>query len=87
MKTNLCHILTSPTTINTIGLVFDIFGAILLFKFGLPEDISRSGHINLILEQEDVNEKAKGVFYDKCGKIGLFFIILGFFFQLLSNFI
>ncbi len=41
--------------LNSLGLVLDIFGVILLFKFGLPESISREGHDYLITEQ--VNEE------------------------------
>ena len=87
METNLCQILFSSISLNTFGLVFDILGAILLFKFGLPEDVSRSGHTYLVLEQEDSNEKAKGVFYDRWGKVGLVSLIIGFLLQAVSNFV
>ncbi len=73
--------------LNSAGLLCDITGAILLFKFGLPENISKKGHINLILEQIDENEKRKAKKYDLWGKIGLILIIIGFVFQLLSSFV
>lgn len=71
--------------INDIGLLLDIIGAILLFKFGLPASISREGHIHLITEQVDEEEKKKGKLYDKWGKIGLGLLVIGFIFQLISN--
>jgi hypothetical protein len=39
--------------VNYIGLVLDIIGAILLYKYGLPESIDRYGHIHLIVEESD----------------------------------
>lgn len=77
----------NPTTINTIGLLFDILGAILLWKFGLPQEISRSGSICLALEQENKEEKEKAILYDKFGNFGILLLIVGFIFQAISNFI
>lgn len=82
-----CLLYINSTTINTIGLLFDIFGAILLWKFGLPQEISRSGSIYLALEQDNKEEKEKAVLYDKLGTLGIALLILGFIFQLISNFI
>jgi len=76
-----------PKIINTIGLLFDIIGVCFIWKFGLPENISRTGAITLILEQTDKNEIKKAKQYDFRSKIGLFLIIVGFALQLLSNFI
>ena len=35
-----------PDVINSVGLVFDIGGVILLFRYGLPEDGSKTGGAN-----------------------------------------
>ncbi|MBP7806762.1 hypothetical protein KA057_03705 [Candidatus Gracilibacteria bacterium] len=75
------------TIINSIGLIADIIGAILLFKFGLPEDISRSGAFFIVTNQVDEEERNKAEKYDFWGKIGLILLIVGFIFQLISNFI
>lgn len=80
-------IFLDPVAINTLGLFFDIFGAGLLFKFGLPENISRSGAINLIAEQTDEEEKKKATRYDMWGKIGLSALMFGFVLQAISNFL
>lgn len=73
-------------TINSIGLIFDIIGVLLLFKYGVPSEINSTGSITLILEQVDQEEIKKWKKYNLWSKIGLLFIILGFAFQLYSNF-
>jgi len=45
--------------INSLGLILDIIGALLLLKYGIPNKIDPEGHNNLILEQEDTTEKQK----------------------------
>jgi hypothetical protein len=72
--------------VNSFGLVLDIIGAVLLWKYGLPESISREGHSYLIMEQEDEAEKLKAARYDRWAKVGLGSIIVGFALQLASNF-
>jgi hypothetical protein len=71
--------------INDIGLILDIIGAVLLFKFGLPASIDREGRTHIIIEQVDDEEIKKGKFYDLWGRIGLGLLVLGFIFQLASN--
>lgn len=73
------------TCINDIGLILDIIGALLLFKFGLPASIDREGHIHLITEQVDHEEITRGKIYERWGKIGLALLIIGFILQLASN--
>lgn len=79
--------------INSIGLLCDIAGAIIIFKFGLPPAIekNRTGHIDIIdgsgfntNRQNEIDEDNK---YKKWNKIGLILLILGFVLQLVSNFI
>jgi hypothetical protein len=71
--------------LNSIGLVFDIIGAVLLWYYGLPANISRGGVQGLALEQPDASEAAKADRYDYIGKGGLILLIIGFVFQLISN--
>lgn len=73
--------------INSIGLVSDIIGAVLIWRYGLPESISRTGAINLILEQADEIEAAKARRYDCIARCGLALLIGGFVLQLISNFL
>lgn len=70
--------------VTTVGLTLDIIGVVLLWRFGLPEAISRGGFGYLALEGEDEAEKAKARRYDMWARIGLTLIIGGFSLQLLA---
>jgi hypothetical protein len=72
--------------INSIGLIFDIIGVLILFKFGLPSEVSKTGSISIIAEQTDEDEVRKWKKYNLFSKIGLAFILIGFFLQLYSNY-
>jgi len=71
--------------INSIGLIFDIVGVLFLFKYGLPSEVSKDGSIGLSLQGTDLDEIRKWKKYNILSKIGLFFILIGFAFQLFSN--
>ena len=73
--------------VNSLGLALSIIGTILLYKFGLPEQIDKNGNIHLILEQTDEFERMKAKKYDCFSKLALALIFLGFTLQLISNFI
>lgn len=75
----------TPACINDIGLILDIVGAVLLFKFGLPAQIDRTGSVHIITEEVDHDEVRKGKLYDRWGKIGLVLLMVGFALQLISN--
>lgn len=73
--------------INMIGLCFDITGVILLFIYGVPSEISKTGAIHLVTEQTDDEEVEKWKKYNKRSKIGLTFICIGFIMQFVSSYI
>jgi len=75
------------TLVNSIGLILDIVGALLLIKFGIPPKIDREGHMHLILEQEDQDEIQKARIYDRWSTFAILLIVAGFIFQLVSNYI
>ncbi len=72
--------------LNSGGLILDICGVVLLFKYGLPADISRTGATYIITEQRDEAEVERARKYDRLGHLGLALLIGGFVFQLASNF-
>lgn len=73
--------------VNSAGLVMDIFGAILLWKYGLPDVINRDGLEVITVSQVNEAEVAKAKTYDRWSQLGLTLLIVGFIFQLISNFI
>ena len=71
--------------ITALGLCCDVVGAVLLFKFGLPE-IVRTGGVQLIsIETIDKAVLQKERCFDIWGKIGLAMLILGFIGQLIPT--
>jgi len=79
--------MTASSIVNSLGLILDIIGALLLLKYGIPNKIDPEGHINLILEQEDEAEKEKAKVYKKWSDRAVRLIVLGFVVQLVSNFL
>jgi len=79
--------MTTSTAVNSIGLLLDIAGVVMVWRYGLPESLSREGAQYIITEQTDEAEKAKAARFDLLSKIGLALIVAGFAFQLLSNFL
>lgn len=74
-----------PQILNIIGLLLDITGVIILFKYGLPADVNPYGHTYLIAEQEDDQEKIKAKKYKKLSRMALTLIIIGCLFQASSS--
>jgi hypothetical protein len=79
--------MTTSNLVNSIGLVCDIMGAVLIWRYGLPAPISRSGAIHFILEQSDETEKAMAKRYDCIARCGIVSLVGGFVLQLISNFL
>ena len=71
--------------IASIGLLLDIIGCFLIWRFGLPADVNRHGTIVIACEQTDENEKTKGKRYDLTAMIGFFVLVVGFGLQLTSS--
>lgn len=70
--------------LNILGLSFNIIGAILIWKYGLPAKIDREGHRHLLLEGEDGNQKRLAKKYDRLSNFGMLLLILGFVSQLIA---
>lgn len=74
--------MTIPQMLNIFGLVGGIAGAVLLFLFGLPPQVSRGGVSSLLLEQVDEAEKSRAARYDRLGHVGIGLVLLAFLLQL-----
>ncbi len=73
--------------LNSIGLALNITGALLLWKFGLPESIDKKGMSFIALESTDEKEIIKAKKYDKLGILAVLLLVLGFIIQLIGNYI
>jgi hypothetical protein len=78
---------TCSVVVNSAGLFLDIVGVILVWRFGLPQDVRRSGTSYLLLEETDEAQIAKGKLYDKIAHLGIGLLVVGFGLQLVSNFL
>ena len=77
-----------PDVINSAGLALDIAGVILLFIYGLPEDVSKSGGMVIGYPNHDKEKEVrKWKSYKKKSYLGLVLLVLGFLLQLVSNWI
>ena len=72
---------------GNFGLILDMVGVCILYKYGLPENINREGHSFLALEDSNINEINKAKKYDRWSKFGLSLLVIGFSFQLIGNII
>lgn len=77
--------MATSTAINSIGLLLDIAGVIMVWRYGLPEVVSREGAQYVVTGQTDKIEKAKALKFDRLSKVGLCLIISGFALQLIGN--
>ena len=71
--------------LTAVGLSLDLSGALLLWKYGLPEALRRGGSINLVCEQRDDSEISKARLYDRWATAALCLISAGFGLQLLAT--
>ena len=71
---------------NSAGLFLDLLGAVIIWRFGLPAEISRSGAQHLDAEDVDKAEVAKAKRYDRLSWWGFLSLFAGFALQLASNF-
>lgn len=71
----------------SVGLVLDIVGALLIWKFGLRESINRRGESSLPLEEGDHEMFALAKVCDRRSWIGMLLLVAGFALQLASKFL
>jgi hypothetical protein len=77
----------SATTVNRLGLLLDVVGAVFLFKFGLPPDFNPYGHDALLWNAENREERKRGDRYRFWSRAGVALLIAGFMLQLASNYL
>jgi hypothetical protein len=62
---------------NVFGLVMNLVGVILLFRYGMPFRVRTDGAITLITEQSNLDAVKIESLYTILGYVGLALIILG----------
>lgn len=78
--------MTASNVLNIIGLILDIFGVLMLFKYGLPPEVSKDGAVYIICNEHDEEEIKKAKKYVRFSTIALSMLFIGFVFQILANF-
>ena len=73
--------------IAAIGLILDIIGAIIIFKYGIPRNLNPHGHTFKVMEQVNQEEIDKFRKYKSRGDFGLLLLIIGFVLQLIGQLI
>ena len=71
---------------NSIGLVMDIVGVILLYFFGLSKDITKEGS-QYLTWGGNKEEQQQWKRYRFLSIIGLIFLVIGFSLQIVSNYL
>ena len=67
--------------LNIAGLLLDIVGVVLIFRFGLPSKIDPEGHIFVVAHEKDETEIKLASTYLRWGRTGLCLLISGFLLQ------
>ena len=66
-----------PAAFSVAGLVLNLAGVVLLFRYGMPYKVETRGQILLAAEQEDPAARVTERHYRWLGWIGLVLIIAG----------
>ena len=79
-----------PECLNTIGLILDIIGVILLFIFGLPNNVEKEiidMEVRVTKNPEIIDNSKQYNIYKKMSRLALILLLIGFLCQILSNYI
>ena len=67
----------SPQLLNTDGLIVNLIGVVLLFRYGMPFRVKTGGAMTLEAEQIDPSAKAVEALHIFLGYAGLALIVIG----------
>lgn len=70
--------------LNLAGLVLNLIGTILVWRFGLPPSVDRKGRTFLITHAIDEAEVEQARNMDRCSHLGAALIVAGFFLQAIA---
>jgi hypothetical protein len=67
----------STAALNITGLVLNLVGVIILFRYGMPFQVPTGGAVHIITEQVDAAETALESRYEVFGYFGMLVIVVG----------
>src|SRR5262245_1512571 len=67
--------------LSLIGLILNTIGTILIWRYGLPQDVNRKGESFLALEGGNQREVKKLQWFDRISSFGMLLIVCGFVLQ------
>jgi hypothetical protein len=70
--------------LNLVGLLFNLIGIVVLFRWGMPFRVETGGATYLITVQRDANEIAVERLYKTVGYVGLAMLIAGTVLQMIA---
>lgn len=73
--------------VSSTGLVMDIVGVALIFKYGLSADVSETGGTRLVWGGGSEDARREYRHYVRMSRVGLGLLMVGFALQLTSNFL
>ena len=74
----------SSALMNTIGLLLNVIGVGLLFRFGIPYRVETGGAVQIITREIDMDAIAAECRYKWLGWLGLVLIFIGTGFQIVA---
>jgi hypothetical protein len=78
---------TLSTSVNSVGLALDILGVLLVWCYGIPAEVSRSGVVYVVTSHPSDSDIAKAKRFDRFATAAIALLVLGFGLQLVSNFL
>ena len=73
-----------PAIFSSIGLVLNLVGVLVLFRYGMPYRVRTEGRINRTIRQKDEGENVLEVEWDNLGQLGLGAVLFGTVFQIVG---
>jgi hypothetical protein len=73
--------------LNAFGLLANLSGVLLLFRYGMPYRVSTGGSSILVSDTTDPHEIAMDQRYKRLGLLGLALIVLGTIAQIVAAFL
>jgi hypothetical protein len=73
-----------PAVFSVIGLVLNLIGVLLLFRYGMPYRVRKGGNIGRVIQQKDDGARTTEVEYDNLGLLGLVAVSFGTIFQIIG---